>query len=143
MAHGDAPQRCASLQDLTRRRATTEQKASRRAASLTEELLPTPVVARRSLAPRAPLARALSTLHELFERTAEFCAKYDGAAFMQDYDTLPLSFFEPMLRRVMAKPKRSLYKNKLDADQQEQPPLLCGRQPCLLARRGGGGRGSP
>jgi hypothetical protein len=25
-----------------------------------------------------------------------------------------------MLRRVMAKPKRSLYKNKLDADQQEQ-----------------------
>ena len=30
---------------------------------------------------------------ELFERTAEFCAKYDAAAFMTDYDTLPLSFF--------------------------------------------------
>ena len=25
---------------------------------------------------------------ELFERTAEFCQKYDGAAFMTDYDTL-------------------------------------------------------
>lgn len=45
----------------------------------------------------------------LFERTAEFCAKYDGAAFMQDYDTLPLSFFEPMVRRVFARPRNSMY----------------------------------
>ncbi|BEU98926.1 HD domain-containing protein [Novosphingobium olei] len=35
---------------------------------------------------------------------AEFCEKYDQSAFDPDYDTLPLSFFEPMLRRVMAKP---------------------------------------
>lgn len=46
---------------------------------------------------------------ELFERTAEFCAKYDGAAFMRDYDTLPLSFFEPMVRRVFARPRNSMY----------------------------------
>ena len=45
----------------------------------------------------------------LFERTAEFCAKYDAAAFMTDYDTLPLSFFEPMVRRVLAKPRNSIY----------------------------------
>ena len=42
--------------------------------------------------------------HEHFDACQEFCAKYDQAAFDADYDTLPLSFFEPMVRRVMAKP---------------------------------------
>ncbi|CAG4893561.1 HD domain-containing protein [Paraburkholderia saeva] len=46
---------------------------------------------------------------ELFERTAEFCQKYDAAAFMTDYDTRPLSFFEPMVRRVLSAPRKSLY----------------------------------
>jgi predicted HD phosphohydrolase len=46
---------------------------------------------------------------ELFERTAEFCRKYDGAAFMTDYDTLPMSFFEPMVRRVLSHPRDSMY----------------------------------
>jgi predicted HD phosphohydrolase len=41
-----------------------------------------------------------------FEAGAEFCAKYDQAAFDPDYDTLPLEFFEPMLRRVMATPSK-------------------------------------
>jgi predicted HD phosphohydrolase len=41
-----------------------------------------------------------------FDACAEFCAKYDQAAFDPDYDTLPLEFFEPMVRRVMAKPVR-------------------------------------
>jgi predicted HD phosphohydrolase len=49
---------------------------------------------------------------ELFERTAEFCAKYDGPAFRKDYDTLPLSFFEPMLRRVFSQPRNSMYVKK-------------------------------
>ena len=40
-----------------------------------------------------------------FDACAEFCAKYDQAAFDPDYDTLPLEFFEPMLRRVMARPR--------------------------------------
>ncbi len=40
-----------------------------------------------------------------FEACAEFCAKYDQAAFDPDYDTLPLDFFEPMVRRVMARPR--------------------------------------
>ena len=52
--------------------------------------------------------------HPCFDRTEEFCAKYDAAAFDPAQETLPLSFFEPMLRRVMAKPKRSLYKKSLD-----------------------------
>ena len=40
-----------------------------------------------------------------FDACAEFCAKYDQAAFDPGYDTLPLEFFEPMLRRVMARPR--------------------------------------
>jgi predicted HD phosphohydrolase len=46
----------------------------------------------------------------LYDATLEFCEKYDAPAFDPDYDTLPLSFFEPMLRRVMAHPKNSIYK---------------------------------
>ena len=40
-----------------------------------------------------------------FEACAEFCAKYDQSAFDPEYDTLPLDFFEPMVRRVMARPR--------------------------------------
>ncbi|HEV2610792.1 MAG TPA: HD domain-containing protein [Noviherbaspirillum sp.] len=47
---------------------------------------------------------------KLYDITLEFCEKYDAPAFDPDYDTLPLSFFEPMLRRVMARPKNSIYK---------------------------------
>ena len=46
---------------------------------------------------------------ELFKRTAHFCEKYDAAAFDPDAETLPLEFFEPMVRRVFAEPKRTLY----------------------------------
>ncbi len=47
--------------------------------------------------------------HPSFERTAEFCEKYDAPAFDPKVETPPLSFFEPMLRRVFAQPKRSIY----------------------------------
>jgi hypothetical protein len=42
-----------------------------------------------------------------FKQPAEFCALYDGAAFDPDLECLPLEAFEPMLRRVFAKPKNS------------------------------------
>ncbi|MFM2008670.1 MAG: hypothetical protein RIR02_620 [Pseudomonadota bacterium] len=45
----------------------------------------------------------------LYERTLEFCEKYDAPAFDKNYDTLPLSFFEPMLRRLLAKPVNTIY----------------------------------
>ena len=48
--------------------------------------------------------------HPLYQRTAEFCAKYDAAAFDPEYRHQPLEFFEPMLRRVFARPKNSIYK---------------------------------
>jgi predicted HD phosphohydrolase len=47
--------------------------------------------------------------HRWFAHTEEFCARYDGPAFDPKGETLPLDFFEPMVRRVMAVPKRSLY----------------------------------
>ena len=47
--------------------------------------------------------------HPWFDRTAEFCALYDGPAFDPARETLPLEFFEPMLRRVVAVPRRSIY----------------------------------
>jgi len=47
--------------------------------------------------------------HPHFAYTEEFCAKYDGPAFDPKGETRPLSFFEPMLRRVFARPSRSMY----------------------------------
>ncbi|PQZ93186.1 MULTISPECIES: HD domain-containing protein [Pseudomonas] len=50
-----------------------------------------------------------SNLPDLYQRTVEFCEKYDAAAFNPATETLPLEFFEPLLRRVMTTPKRSIY----------------------------------
>jgi predicted HD phosphohydrolase len=47
--------------------------------------------------------------HEWFDYTAEFCEDFDQAAFDPSYDTLPLEHFEPLVREVMAAPKRSIY----------------------------------
>ena len=47
--------------------------------------------------------------HPHFDACAEFCEKYDQAAFDPDYESESLEFFEPMVRRVMARPINSLY----------------------------------
>jgi len=47
--------------------------------------------------------------HPCFARTEEFCAKYDAPAFDPAVETRPLAFFEPMVRRVLARPVRSIY----------------------------------
>jgi len=49
-----------------------------------------------------------------YQQTIEFCAKYDAAAFDPEYNTLPLSFFEPMLERVFTHPKRSIYQSAIE-----------------------------
>jgi predicted HD phosphohydrolase len=46
---------------------------------------------------------------DLYERTLEFCEKYDAPSFDPDYETLPLEFFAPMLRRISARPKNTIY----------------------------------
>lgn len=49
--------------------------------------------------------------HPHFMRTIEFVSKYDSPAFDPEGETLPLSYFAPMVRQVFAKPVRSLYKD--------------------------------
>lgn len=43
-------------------------------------------------------ARDAISDHEHYERTVEFCAKYDMLAFDPDYPTPPLSYYEPLIR---------------------------------------------
>lgn len=50
---------------------------------------------------------------ERFKLTAHFCEAYDAAAFDPERETLPLEFFEPMVQRVFAAPRQSLYKAAL------------------------------
>lgn len=52
--------------------------------------------------------------HAHFERTAEFVERYDNPAFDPAAEALPLDFFEPMLKRLMAQPRRSIYKAAMD-----------------------------
>ena len=47
--------------------------------------------------------------HKYFDACAEFCEKYDQAAFDADYDSESLEFFEPMVRRVLSRPINSIY----------------------------------
>lgn len=41
--------------------------------------------------------------HPYFELTVEFCHNWDQESFDPNYDTLPVSFFEPMVRRIFAR----------------------------------------
>src|SRR5207245_9511696 len=47
--------------------------------------------------------------HTHWEACADFCAAYDQNSFDPGYDTLSLEFFEPMVRRVFAAPKRAVF----------------------------------
>lgn len=51
--------------------------------------------------------------HEHYAATAEFIDKYDCPAFDPAYDTLPLSFFEPMVLRLFEFPRASIYKKAM------------------------------
>ena len=41
--------------------------------------------------------------HPYFDDCATFCERWDQASFDPDYDTLPLDFFAPMVRKVFAR----------------------------------------
>ena len=49
-----------------------------------------------------------------YERTAEFIEKYDNPAFDHDKPKLSLDLFEPMVKRVFARPKDSLYQSAME-----------------------------
>jgi len=53
--------------------------------------------------------------HEHYARTEEFIALFDNPAFDPKRETLPIDEFEPMLRRVFAEPRQSVYKAALDS----------------------------
>lgn len=55
--------------------------------------------------------------HPHYERTAEFCALYDNPAFDPKAETLPITEFEPMLRRAFAQPRNSIYQAAVSAAQ--------------------------
>ncbi len=44
--------------------------------------------------------------HEWYQDAIDFCANYDQNCFDPDYDSKPLEFFEPLLRKLVAAPKR-------------------------------------
>jgi predicted HD phosphohydrolase len=52
--------------------------------------------------------------HEHFAACEAFIDKYDCPAFDPDYDTLPLSFFEPMVMKLFERPMNSIYKRSLE-----------------------------
>lgn len=52
---------------------------------------------------------------EHYERTARFIAEYDNLAFDSSLPELSLDLFAPLVRKLMAEPKQSLYKAALDA----------------------------
>ena len=53
--------------------------------------------------------------HPHFEACREFCEKYDQAAFDPEYQSEKLDFFEPMVRRVFARPINSMYAKAVEA----------------------------
>lgn len=50
--------------------------------------------------------------HPHFEHTAQFCHLYDQNSFDPDFKSMPLEAFEPMLRRVVATPKNTIYRRE-------------------------------
>ena len=42
--------------------------------------------------------------HPYYQATVDFCEHYDQNCFDPNYDTLPLDFFAPMVRRVFSRP---------------------------------------
>ena len=52
--------------------------------------------------------------HPHAARTAEFVERFDNPAFDSAVEARPLSHFEPMLRRVMAAPRNSVYKAAME-----------------------------
>lgn len=53
--------------------------------------------------------------HPWYSATEEFCRLYDGPAFDPKFKSLPLEFFEPMVRRVFANVRNSIYMPKQSA----------------------------
>ena len=45
--------------------------------------------------------------HPFYQDCVDFCEKWDQTSFDPDYATLPLEYFEPMVRKVLTAPKNT------------------------------------
>jgi len=59
--------------------------------------------------------------HQWFDRTARFCELYDGPAFDPKGEILAVEYFEPMVRRVFAAPRQTLYTAFTDDEAAREP----------------------
>jgi predicted HD phosphohydrolase len=50
--------------------------------------------------------------HPMFEKAVYFCKHWDQPSFEKNYDTMPLSFFEPIIKKVMKKNMERIVKFK-------------------------------
>jgi len=48
--------------------------------------------------------------HAAYAKTKRFVEEWDGKSFDPEYETLPLDTFEPMVRRIFARPPRSAWR---------------------------------
>ena len=55
-----------------------------------------------------PEARRQYTGEPWYEMACRFTDEWDQASFDPEYDTLPLSYFEPMIERVFAQPRKEM-----------------------------------
>ncbi|MFV0457841.1 MAG: HD domain-containing protein [Actinomycetales bacterium] len=55
-----------------------------------------------------PNARDRWKEHPHYQATVDFCERYDQVSFDPDYPTESLSFFEPMVRRILSRPRSQL-----------------------------------
>ena len=53
-----------------------------------------------------PNARDQWKDHPYYQPTIDFCENYDQISFDPAYDSKPLTFFEPMVRRVLDETRR-------------------------------------
>lgn len=53
--------------------------------------------------------------HPCYEETAMFVDRYDNRAFDPDRTIAPIETFRPMVRRVLARPRRSIYMGAMPA----------------------------
>jgi predicted HD phosphohydrolase len=50
-------------------------------------------------------ARDAYKVHQWYQDAVDFCENYDQNCFDPDYESEPLEFFEPMMRKLVASPK--------------------------------------
>ena len=49
--------------------------------------------------------------HEFYQDTIDFCEKYDQNSFDPNYESLPLKFFEPMVKKIFSRKPYSFLQN--------------------------------